>query len=109
MTFTANLGLPSLGALGVGGGTVLDLLSGSHTAHVWYDGTERLRLALDSPQAETDWIRNGDDLWSWDSSSQAVKHVNLASVVDEASNPSSSASASVVCTEEVSRQSSTDA
>ena len=77
VTMSTNLGLPDLGALGVGGGTALDLIAGTHTAHVWYDGAERVRLALDSPQAETDWIRNGSDVWSWDSSSQAVKHATL--------------------------------
>lgn len=53
---------------------MFDLLSGNHTAHLWIDGPEHLRVALDSPQAESDWIRNGNDLWSWDSSTQHVTH-----------------------------------
>jgi outer membrane lipoprotein-sorting protein len=77
LTLTTNLGLPDLGALGVRGGTLLDLLTGTHTAHVWYDGTDHVRLALDSPQAETDWIRNGNDVWEWDSSSQHVLHATM--------------------------------
>jgi len=79
ISFTARLGLPDLSSLGVGGGTFLDLLSGTHTAHVWVDGPERLRLAIDSPQAEQDWIRNGADVWSWDSTSLGVTHVALPS------------------------------
>ncbi len=74
---TSHLGLPDLGSLGVGGGTLLDLLTGTHTSHVWIDGPEHMRVALDSPQAESDWIRNGTDLWSWDSSSQHVLHTTL--------------------------------
>jgi len=77
---STNLGLPDLSSLGGGGGsaTFLDLLSGTHVAHLWIDGTEHARLALDSPGAENDWIRNGTDLWSWDSATQAVQHATLS-------------------------------
>jgi outer membrane lipoprotein-sorting protein len=75
---STRLGLPDLGSLGVQGGTLLDLLSGDHVAHVWIDGPERVRVAVDRPQAESDWIRNGTDLWSWDSSTQRVTHSTLA-------------------------------
>ncbi len=74
---SSHLGLPDLGALGVGQGTMLDLLTGSHTSHIWVDGPERVRVALDAPSAESDWIRNGTDLWAWRSDTQAVQHTVL--------------------------------
>ena len=77
VTFSTSLGLPDLGSLGVRSGTALDLVTGTHTAHVWYDGPERVRVGLDAPQAEQHWIRNGTDLWSWDSDTQSVHHVTL--------------------------------
>jgi outer membrane lipoprotein-sorting protein len=75
---SSHLGLPDLGALGVGQGTMLDLLTGSHTSHIWIDGPEHLRVALDAPSAESDWIRNGSDLWAWRSDTQSVQHTMLA-------------------------------
>jgi outer membrane lipoprotein-sorting protein len=75
---SSHLGLPDLGAFGVGQGTMLDLLTGSHTSHIWVDGPEHLRVALDAPSAESDWIRNGTDLWAWRSDTQTVQHTVLA-------------------------------
>jgi len=82
ISVTANLGLPSLGALGALGGsssstTVASLLSGTHTARVWVDGPEHLRVATLAPMAETDWIRNGADLWSYDSSTLTTTHATV--------------------------------
>src|SRR5207253_10962958 len=65
-----------------------DLLSGTHTAHVWVDGPTRVRLALDQPSAEADWIRNGSDLWAWESRTQLVQHVRLPA--ETASEPADS-------------------
>ena len=84
ITMTSNLGLPDLGSLGVGGGTLLDLLSGSHHAHIAVDGPDHVRVALDAPQAENDWIRNGADLWAWDSSTQHVQHALLPALPADA-------------------------
>jgi outer membrane lipoprotein-sorting protein len=78
---TANLGLPDLGSLGsfgaAGTGSVLDYLSGTHTAQVWADGPQHLRLAVQSTGAESDWIRNGSDVWAWDSRDQSVTHATI--------------------------------
>lgn len=83
--FTARLGLPDLSAFGGGASssTIFGLLSGTHTAHVWIDGPEKLRLAVDSPQAESGWIRNGTDLWSWQSDGQRVVHTTLPEVDED--------------------------
>src|SRR5207248_383127 len=72
---TANLGIPDLGSFAVGGSSPLaDLVSGTHTAHLWVDGPTRARIALDQPSGEADWIRNGNDLWAWQSRTQQVVH-----------------------------------
>lgn len=83
--FTARLGLPDLSAFGGGASssTIFGLLSGTHTAHVWIDGPEKLRLAIDSPQAESGWIRNGTDVWSWQSDGQRVVHATLPEVDED--------------------------
>jgi outer membrane lipoprotein-sorting protein len=79
---SANLGLPDLSSLGSFGpsstGSVLDYLSGTHTAQVWVDGPEHVRVAVASQAAESDWIRNGKDLWAWDSRAQTVTHTTVA-------------------------------
>ena len=82
IVLTSDLGLPSLGALGaLGGGgassSLASLLSGDHTARVWIDGPEHVRLATLAPMAETNWIRNGQDLWSYDSTTLTATHVTL--------------------------------
>lgn len=80
IAMTANLGLPALpGSLTGGGSTGLltSLLSGTHTAQIWLDGPDHQRLALNAPMAETDWIHNGHDAWSWDSTTQRVVHVTM--------------------------------
>jgi outer membrane lipoprotein-sorting protein len=79
---TSNLGLPSLGSLGASGGggsstSLTSLLAGSHSAQVWIDGTEHVRVATVAPMAETNWIRNGQDLWSYDSSTLTTTHASL--------------------------------
>jgi outer membrane lipoprotein-sorting protein len=83
---SSHLGLPDLGALGVGQGTMLDLLTGSHTSHIWVDGPEHLRVALDAPSAESDWIRNGTDLWAWRSDTQTVQHTVLSADTPDAAD-----------------------
>jgi outer membrane lipoprotein-sorting protein len=80
ITMTANLGLPALPGSLVGGGStgmLTSLLSGTHSAQIWLDGPDHQRLALNAPMAETDWIHNGNDAWSWDSTTQRVVHVTM--------------------------------
>ncbi len=93
---TPNLGLPDLGALsgadaggsgdsgvrksggsGAAGSAtslVTSLLTAPQTAQVFYDGPDHVRVALAQGQGETDLIRNGADLWLWQSKSQQVTH-----------------------------------
>lgn len=77
---TARLGLPALPSLGGGNGSasLSGLASGSHTVRVWYAGKDHARLAITGTLAESDVIRNGQDLWVYSSDGNAVTHVRLA-------------------------------
>jgi outer membrane lipoprotein-sorting protein len=98
VSLTTNLGLPDLGSFGSfgGGGTgsLLDYLSGSHSAQVWADGPDHLRVAVPTQGAESDWIRNGSDLWAWDSRTQTATHTTIPAGA-EAPTPPDSAEATL--------------
>ena len=73
---TADLGLPSLAGLG-GGQSDADLtklITGSNTARVWYAGDQKVRLALLGTLGETDVVRNGTDVWTWNSRDNTATH-----------------------------------
>ncbi|RNI21134.1 hypothetical protein EFY87_12735 [Flexivirga caeni] len=75
---TASLGLPQLpeGMTGADdSASPLGLLSGTHTAKVWYDGKTSGRIALLGDSAETDLVANSSGLWLWQSSDKSVLHV----------------------------------
>ncbi|WP_203827011.1 LolA family protein [Actinoplanes palleronii] len=79
---SADLGLPGVAGLagslgGSAGGGLTSLIAGSNTARVWYAGEDKVRVALQSTQGETDVIRNGPDLWQWSSSDNTGTHLKL--------------------------------
>jgi outer membrane lipoprotein-sorting protein len=76
---TARLGLPALPSVGPHGdsASLTSLLTGSHTVRVWYAGKDRARLAVTGTLAESDAIRNGQDLWLYQSADNSVTHVRL--------------------------------
>ncbi|MET8258746.1 hypothetical protein [Micromonospora sp. NPDC005205] len=69
----ADLGLPSLVGL-VPGNELTTLLTGTHTLRVWYSGPDKQRVALMDTLGEQDIIRNGQDLWTWQSRSNTATH-----------------------------------
>jgi outer membrane lipoprotein-sorting protein len=82
VTLTSNLGLPNADVLSssLGGSsttTLATLLAGTHSADVWMDGPDHLRIATAKPLAETNWIRNGNDLWSYDSATLRATHATI--------------------------------
>ena len=80
---TANLGLPNISAFtGSVPGSLTDLITGVHRAHVSASGPDKIRVSLDAPLAESDWVRNGDDVWAWDSSKQTVTHAKTTPAAD---------------------------
>jgi outer membrane lipoprotein-sorting protein len=78
----ANLGLPALpgsGASGASGDSpsALSLLSGTHTANIWYADPQHVRIAEPVQLGESDLRRDGQQLWLWDSRNQTATHVLL--------------------------------
>jgi hypothetical protein len=84
LTWTANLGLSDLSSLEQGGGQgggsgngfdPLTLLSGTYHLNVWL-GAKAEHLALIEPSdQEVDVVRNHNQAWIWDSSTQDVLHL----------------------------------
>jgi outer membrane lipoprotein-sorting protein len=74
---TARLGLPALPDVSGTSITPMSLVTGSHTARVWYDGADKARVALVGNLAETDLVRNGRDVWLWTSGKNTAQHVVL--------------------------------
>ncbi|MGK5643062.1 LolA family protein [Streptomyces sp. URMC 126] len=89
---TTDLGLPSLpsgvslgGAMGKAGGgkgkadanpagKLTELASGSHTLRVAADGPDKQRVSIVERAAEYSLVRNGDQVWAYDSGSNAAYH-----------------------------------
>jgi outer membrane lipoprotein-sorting protein len=74
---TAELGLPLPDPGRRGDADLAGLWSGSNTLRVWYDGPERVRVALLGTLSQSDIIRNGRDLWIWHSRRQQASHRTL--------------------------------
>jgi outer membrane lipoprotein-sorting protein len=78
---SADLGLPGIaGLLGNatgGSGNLTSLIAGSNTARLWYAGEDKMRFSLLGTSSETDVIRNGSDVWIWDSKENTGTHVKL--------------------------------
>ncbi|MEO3775158.1 hypothetical protein [Micromonospora sp. B9E7] len=73
----ADLGLPPLVGL-VPGNELTTMLTGTHTLRVWYSGPDRQRVALLDTLGEQDVIRNGRDLWTWQSRANTATHRTLS-------------------------------
>ncbi|MEO7746289.1 MAG: hypothetical protein ABIV05_08685 [Actinomycetota bacterium] len=88
---TARLGLPDLPTTGAGSTALsaASLVTGSHTARVWYAGPGRSRIALVGDLAESDVIRNGTDAWTWSSATNTAQHLTLPNATVEAPAPTS--------------------
>ena len=86
---TASLGLPQIPSLSGSSTseTPLGLLSGSHTARVWYAGPTKQRVALVDPVGEYDVFRNGADMWQWSSSDRTATHTTLPANAASATVP----------------------
>ncbi|MFE9097919.1 outer membrane lipoprotein carrier protein LolA [Streptomyces sp. NPDC007264] len=107
---STDLGLPNLGGLqnsfasgafsrGAGGGgkdgsaadpssKLLELASGTHTLRVATDGQDKQKLSLIEKAAEYSVIRNGTDLWAYDSASNEAYHATgAADRKDERTTP----------------------
>lgn len=87
----SNLGLPDLSTLEATSGrghnddgsetspasAAVELLTGSHTAQVFVNGPEQARLQVLDRLEERNVIRNGDDLWYYNSDENEAIHATL--------------------------------
>jgi outer membrane lipoprotein-sorting protein len=101
---STDLGLPDLGGLAGGmagglasgspgqgdGGSAADpsaklteLVSGTHTLRVAVDGPDRQKLSVLENAAEYSLIRDGEDVWAYDSASNEVYHATVPGSADE--------------------------
>ena len=75
---TADLGLPGIAKLAadVGGetGNLGSLIAGTNTLRVWHSDPDKSRIALVGTLGQTDVIRNGTDLWIWQSAGNTAQH-----------------------------------
>ncbi len=86
---TSDLGLPEL-PTGSGGSSLegnasdaISMLTSSHTARVYADGATKQRVQVTEQLAEQDLIRNGSDVWTWDSKEREATHLTLPSDAQE--------------------------
>ena len=71
----ADLGIPAIpGANGQEDAELTSLVSGTHTLRVRYSAPDKARLAVLGTYSEYDIIRNGKDVWTWDSKENAATH-----------------------------------
>lgn len=71
---SADLGLPSLGALTGGGSSSgpTTLTSGTHELRVWSAGQDRSRVEIDDQMSQYSLLRRGSELYAYDSAKDQV-------------------------------------
>ena len=78
---SSEIGLPDLPKSGPGAGAPetawLELLTGPHTARVYLDGPEKARVQVMDRMAERDAIKNGKELWFYNSKDNTAAHAQL--------------------------------
>jgi outer membrane lipoprotein-sorting protein len=78
---SSSIGLPELPQAGPssGGGaaSVLELLSGPHTARIFLDGPGNVRVQVMDRLAERNAVRSGDDVWLYNSRDNTATHLTL--------------------------------
>jgi outer membrane lipoprotein-sorting protein len=79
---TSRIGLPELPQAGPSSGSggaasVLELLSGPHTARVFLDGPSNVRVQVLDRLAERNAVRSGDQVWLYSSKDNTAMHLTL--------------------------------
>ncbi|MBG6059031.1 outer membrane lipoprotein-sorting protein [Cryobacterium sp. MP_M5] len=78
---TSELGLPSLPSTGSGAdasaSSALELLTGSHTARIYLNAPDNVRVQVMDRLAERDLVRNASDVWMYNSKDNTALHVTL--------------------------------
>lgn len=78
---SSEIGLPELPTSGSAAGSPetawLELLTGPHTARVYLDGPEKARIQVMDRMAERNAVRNGDEIWFYNSKDNTAAHAQL--------------------------------
>ncbi|WP_210725651.1 LolA family protein [Arthrobacter silvisoli] len=84
---SSELGLPQLPSAGPlpsarpganqGLAAVIELLGTPHTARIYLDGPSKARFQIMDTLAERDVVRNGKDLWLYNSADNSAAHITL--------------------------------
>jgi outer membrane lipoprotein-sorting protein len=83
---SSELGLPDVSAISGGSSSsssssdeqsALELLTGDHTAKVYVDGATKQRVQVLDQLAERDAVRDGSEVWLYDSKGQSATHLTL--------------------------------
>jgi outer membrane lipoprotein-sorting protein len=99
----ADLGIPAIpGANGQDDAELTSLVSGTHTLRVRYSAPDKARLAVLGTYSEYDLIRNGKDIWTWDSKENAATHRTLGA--EQAGQPTPTPSGTPRTPEEAANQ-----
>ncbi|MBA8793155.1 outer membrane lipoprotein-sorting protein [Friedmanniella endophytica] len=78
VTETADLGLPSLPTGGSGRSVdFTSLLTGTNTLQVYVKGEDKSRVSLTGSFGESDVVRNGSDVWTWNSKAKTATRIEL--------------------------------
>jgi outer membrane lipoprotein-sorting protein len=93
---SSELGLPELPTSAKTGasddaGSILELVTADHTAKVWVDGPTRVRVQVLDRLAERDAIRDGADLWLYESTGKKVVHATVPERGEQAPTPDATA------------------
>ena len=92
---SSELGLPELPAAGKtagppaagGAASVIELLSGDHTARVYVDGKDNARIQVVDQLAERDVVHHGNDVWFYSSKDNSAAHLTLPAHSKDAAGP----------------------
>ncbi|WEO77539.1 hypothetical protein BJQ94_00315 [Cryobacterium sp. SO2] len=78
---SSELGLPELPSTGDAATSefsdALDLLTGDHTVRVYQNGADQSRVQVQDTMSERNLIRNGSDLWAYNSADNTAEHLTL--------------------------------
>ncbi|MGO4188179.1 hypothetical protein [Pseudarthrobacter sp. TAF60_1] len=87
----SNLGLPELpagaptsGPASAGGpASIIELLTGEHTARIFMDGPAKMRVQVMDRLAERDVIRRDQEVWFYNSKDNSAAHLTLPAVAKD--------------------------
>lgn len=102
---TSELGLPDVPQIGptagAGADSIAELLAGPHTARVYVDGPTKVRIQVMDRLAERDAVRQGNELWLYNSKDNTATHVTLPDKAAGHKSPTSRMSGTVATPEEL--------